>query len=164
MNFKYPGGGGYLPHIDGHFYWKDKNNKIKKGWSIYSDNFTNVVIPLESSTKKNGCLFLSSKKDTIKLGNKNWNKISSFLKKFTPYIKKQYIKKFIFHPAVLNSGDILIFDWYCAHLSSKNNSKNSRMIFYATYCNINKKLRNVKEEYFEDKKFSKNGKLAKSLQ
>ena len=43
LNFKYPGGGGYLPHIDGHFYWKDKNNKIKKGWSIYSDNFTNVV-------------------------------------------------------------------------------------------------------------------------
>ena len=28
LNFKYPGGEGYLPHIDGHFLWKDKNNKL----------------------------------------------------------------------------------------------------------------------------------------
>ena len=27
LNFKYPGGKGYLPHIDGHFLWKDKYNK-----------------------------------------------------------------------------------------------------------------------------------------
>ena len=25
LNFKYPKGEGYLPHIDGHFFWKDKN-------------------------------------------------------------------------------------------------------------------------------------------
>ena len=25
LNFKFPGGKGYLPHIDGHFYWIDKN-------------------------------------------------------------------------------------------------------------------------------------------
>ena len=23
LNFKYPGGQGYLPHIDGHFFWRD---------------------------------------------------------------------------------------------------------------------------------------------
>ena len=29
LNFKFPGGKGYLPHIDGHFYWKDKKKNIK---------------------------------------------------------------------------------------------------------------------------------------
>jgi ectoine hydroxylase-related dioxygenase (phytanoyl-CoA dioxygenase family) len=163
LNFKYPGGEGFLPHIDGHFYWKDKNNKIKKGWSVYSDSFTNVVIPLEKSDEKNGCLYLSSKQDTLKLGD-SWNKISKLITKFTPYLKKRLIKNFSFFPTKLNSGDVLIFDWYCAHLSKKNNSKSSRMIFYATFCKKNKKSNAVRNNYYSDKKLSKNNNLAKSVQ
>ena len=53
LNFKYPGGKGFAPHIDGHFYWKDKNNKIRKGWNVYSKNFINAVIPLEKSDNQN---------------------------------------------------------------------------------------------------------------
>ena len=30
LNFKYPGGEGFLPHVDGHFYWIDNQKKIKK--------------------------------------------------------------------------------------------------------------------------------------
>ena len=35
LNFKYPDGKGFLPHIDGHFLWLDKNNKYQKGWKKY---------------------------------------------------------------------------------------------------------------------------------
>ena len=64
LNFKFPGAGGFDPHIDGHFLWKNKDNKIKKGWSVYGKKFINVVIPLEKSTIKNGCIYLAKKKDT----------------------------------------------------------------------------------------------------
>ena len=30
LNFKFPGGKGYLPHIDGHFYWRDDKKKYQK--------------------------------------------------------------------------------------------------------------------------------------
>ena len=163
LNFKYPGGKGYVPHIDGHFYWRDKNNKIKRGWSIYSNSFTNVVIPLEKTDIENGCLYLSSKKDFKKLGN-NWTEVTEKLDKFTPNIKKKFLKKFKFFPAVLNAGDILIFDWHCAHKSSNNNSKRSRMIFYATYCSKIRNIKNVRKKYYNDKEFSKNNSLIKSLQ
>ena len=47
-------------HIDGHFLWKDKNNKIKKGWSVYGKDLC-VVLPLEKSSIKNGCIYLAKK-------------------------------------------------------------------------------------------------------
>ncbi len=163
LNFKYPGGKGYEAHVDGHFYWKDRFNKVKKGWSVYSNKFTNAVIPLEKSDKKNGCLYLSKKKNVQILGD-NWKEITNSLYKFTPNIKQKDLKKFKFIPAPLNIGDILLFDWHCAHRSSNNFSKKSRMIFYATYCTNNKKIKNIRNKYYTDKKYSKNDKLIKSLQ
>ena len=67
LNFKYPGGQGYLPHIDGHFYWRDKNNKTQKGWKTYGDNLVNLVLPLEKTNKKNGCIYLAKKKTQTNL-------------------------------------------------------------------------------------------------
>lgn len=165
LNFKYPNGGGYLPHIDGHFYWINKNNKIEKGWKKYSNKFLNLVIPLEATNKSNGCLYVAKKDDTEKLGN-NWNSITKRLINNSPNIKKKDIKKFVFFPTILNAGDILLFDWKCAHYSKKNNSKKSRMIFYSTYCeknNINHNY-NYRNNYYYDKETSKNNKLKKSLQ
>ena len=55
LNFKYPGGNGYKPHIDGHFLWSDKNK---------STNFVNnsKVIQYNKKTFKSDFLdiFLSS--------------------------------------------------------------------------------------------------------
>jgi 2-aminoethylphosphonate dioxygenase len=165
LNFKYPGGAGYMPHIDGHFFWKDKHNKLENGWSKYSNSFTNLVIPLEKSTVKNGCLYVAKKKDTQKLGD-NWLSITQKLEKNSPNIKKKDLKKFIFKKIVLNTGDILIFDWKCAHYSKENNSNDSRMIFYSTYCEMNKKINNndFRKAYYRDKEHSKNNKKTKSLQ
>ena len=87
LNFKYPGGEGYLPHIDGHFYWKKKDSKIQNGWKLYANTFTNFVIPLEKSNIDNGCLYVSNKNNTKILGS-NWKKITDNLIKNTPNIKK----------------------------------------------------------------------------
>lgn len=161
LNFKYPGGKGYHPHIDGHFLWRDKKNKLQKGWKKYSNNFTNLVLPLEDTNKKNGCVFLSKKENTKKLG-KNFNEISKNLEIGTPNIKKKDLIKFAFIPIELNVGDICLFNWKCAHFSKKNYSIKSRMIAYITYCNKNK-ITNVRNKYYIDKLTSKNDKNNKSL-
>jgi 2-aminoethylphosphonate dioxygenase len=161
LNFKYPGGQGYLPHIDGHFFWKDKFNIYQKGWQKYSKNFINFVLPLEKSNLKNGCIYLSKKNDTKKIGS-NFDKITKNLIINTPNIKTKDIKKFKFYPIILEAGDICFFDWKCAHYSKKNLSKNSRIIFYATYCEKNKKI-NIRKNYYMDKYSSKNNLKNKSL-
>ena len=162
LNFKYPGGEGFKPHIDGHFLWKDEKKKLRDGWKEYSNDFLSIVIPLEKVNKKNGCLELSSIKNTNKIGS-NFNEITSNIIKYTPNIKKSFLKKFKWTPIEMNIGDILIFNWKCAHKSKKNHSSNSRMIFYATFYESNK-TKNVKEKYYIDKKKSLNPLKNKSLQ
>ena len=148
-------------HIDGHFYWRDKNNKIQNGWKKYSNDFVNLVIPLERTDKKNGCLYLSKKKNLKKLGQ-SFKKITNKMIIGTPNIKINDKKKFNYSAIELNVGDICIFDWKCAHFSKNNNSNRSRMIFYATYFQTNKK-RNVRKNYYLDKISSLNDKKNNSL-
>ena len=52
-------------------------------------------------------------------------------------------------------GDILIFNWKCAHKSKNNNSKTSRTIYYATYYQNKKTKKNILNTYYRDKKFNK---------
>jgi len=162
LNFKYPGAYGFEPHLDGHFLWKSKNNKIKKGWKSYSSKFLSVVIPLENTNKKNGCLEVAEIKDTEKILGQSWEERIKKIYKFTPKIKKKYIKKFNFFSIELNIGDILLFDWKVCHGSKRNYSKKSRMIFYATYAK-NKNNKNLKKKYYSDKISSKNPLVNKSL-
>jgi len=164
LNFKYPGGQGYQPHIDGHFYWIDKNNKIQNGWKKYGDNLVNLVIPLEKTNKKNGCIYLAKKKDTNKLGN-NFGEITRKMIRTTPNIKKKDLHFFKFYPIQMNIGDVCFFSWKCAHYSKKNKSNKSRMIFYATYYEKKKSSNkhSIREQYYKDKFFSKNSRKNKSL-
>ena len=67
-----------------------------------------------------------------------------------------------FKVGMLGLGDVLFFDWKSAHCSKKNNSKKSRMIFYATYNNSNNKSQ--RKKYYSDKNNSKNSRMLKSLQ
>ena len=141
--------------------WKDKNNRQQNGWKKYSDDFINLVIPLEKSDKKNGCIYVAKVKDTKKIGN-TFSLIASKMIMGTPNIKMQDKKKFNFIPIELNKGDICLFDWKCAHYSKNNNSDKSRMIFYATYYKKNNK-ENIRNKYYLDKITSLNDKKNKSL-
>ncbi len=161
LNFKFPGGKGYLPHIDGHFYWRDKNKKYQNGWKKYSSNFINLVLPLEESNINNGCIYVASKNDTNKIG-KSFKKITDKLVIHTPNIKLKDLKKFNFFPIELKVGDICLFNWKCAHYSENNQSNKSRMIFYATFCKKNKDM-NLRKMYYLDKQSSYNNKKNKSL-
>ncbi len=163
LNLKLPGGEGFEPHIDGHFTWIDKKKKIRKGWQEYSNNFLNVVIPLEKTNKDNGCLRLADLHSTKKYLGNSWKKINSKLDYLTPKVKKKYIKSFKFQSIEQNPGDVLFFDWRVCHSSKKNNSKKSRMIFYVTYAQLKEGKRKIRQKYYSDKVLSKNPLFMKSI-
>lgn len=153
-NLKPPGGGGFRPHYDGIFYFKNENKKLKKGWYEYSNYFLNVLVALDKCTKQNG---------SIEIGrwhNKNFDSLYENTKKNgSPELKIKFAKKIKFKLIELNAGDILFFSNKCPHQSKKNLSKSSRKVLYYTYA-IGKK--NIYKRYFLDKQKSLN-KNSKSL-
>ena len=162
LNFKPSSGGGkFRMHIDGHFDWYDSNNIKKKGWEEYGNNFVNAVIPIESSNMKNGCLYVCDKSETYKLYGKSWDNIKSKLDGSGPYLKyedESLVKKIYIEQ---EPTDLLLFDWQCIHGSEKNLSKFERPILYLTYNSFSDG--NNLEQYYFDKKHSKNSKKQKSL-
>lgn len=146
LNFKYPKSEGFGHHIDGHWFWQKKDSTREKGWTRYGDSFLNVVIPLENVFLKNGCLYLSSKKNTINVLGNSWEKITNNLKNNKSILKEKF--KYKSYP--LSVGDLLIFDWKVSHFSKKNLSNASRMIIYATFSN----KKNQMAKYYLDKKNS----------
>jgi ectoine hydroxylase-related dioxygenase (phytanoyl-CoA dioxygenase family) len=160
LNFKYSGGAGYNPHVDGHYMWIDKNGIKNYGWKKYSNYFLNVVIPIDDVKIKNGCLYVGNKKNIKKLG-KNYHQIIKSLSKHNYEIPKKINKKIKYHPIELNSGDILFFDWKCPHFSKKNNSILTRRQIYITYCDS--KIPNPRKNYYLDRINTKSDKKKLSL-
>ena len=153
-NFKPAGGDGFSAHYDGIFYFKNKNNKKKKGWYEYSNFFVNALIALDKCNKKNGSIEISN------WDNRSFDDLYKNTKKNgSPELSKKVERKLKFKHIALNPGDILFFSNKCPHRSKKNNSKSSRMILYYTYT---KGKKNIYNKYFKDKLNSKN-KNSKSL-
>ena len=50
------------------FIGETKIRNIRMGGKKYSSNFINLVLPLEQSSIKNGCIYVANKKDTKKIG------------------------------------------------------------------------------------------------
>ena len=160
INIKYSGGLGYKPHIDGHYSWIDKQGKKNKGWKKYSNFFLNVVIPLDKVRKKNGCLYVSEKKNIKKIG-KDFLSIINTVNKNNFEIPKNINQKIKYFPIELNMGDILIFDWRCPHFSKKNYSSLIRKQIYITYCA--KKIIDPRKKYYLDRANTKSDKSKLSL-
>lgn len=138
-------------HIDGHFYWNDKNNRQRKGWKEYANNFVNLVIPFEKTDKNNGCLKILPREETLNFG-KNWDEITSKLKDKGPFLKENYLFKSNENIIEMMPGDILLFDWLCIHGSDNNDSSFDRPIMYLTFnCESDGNLMN---KYFSDKNSS----------
>lgn len=132
INWKYPGAEGFEPHQDAQV-WEPLYKKIK--------SFVSLTISIDKTTKKNGCLEIAAKyhKKGL-LGN---NKSA---------IPKKIVKKLQWKKIYTKPGDIIIFDAYTPHRSSKNYTKKPRRMMYLTY--NAKKDGNLRKKYFEDKRKS----------
>ena len=148
-NAKPPGGEGFFAHYDGVFEFINFKNEKKKGWYEYGDFFISVLVALDPCNKENGALELA------KSHKGNFDQLFENTKKDgTPALSDDVESKTEFKVIDLNIGDIIIFSNTCPHKSKKNDSKKTRRIIYYTYTlGENGSKYN---EYFEDKKNSKN--------
>ncbi len=131
INFKPPGCGPDKLHQDS-----------QAGWYKYAKNFINVLVSLEKSTNRNGCLY-------IDVSGNNCFKIVS--KKMKP-LKKKELKNPKFRKILLAEGDIIFFNSYTPHFSYSNNSKKSRTQIYITY--NKEKDGKFRSKYIKDKRKS----------
>ncbi len=129
INFKPPGCGPDRLHQDS-----------QAGWNKYTKNFVNVLLSVERSTTKNGCLH-------IDVSGNNCNRIVK--NKMRP-LKKKELKNPKFKKLLLGEGDLVFFNSYTPHFSYSNNSKKSRSQIYLTY--NKEKDGKFRSKYIKDKK------------
>ena len=131
INFKPPGSRSDHLHQD-----------VQGGWLKYSKNFISVVISIDKSEKDNSNLIFDvSGNNSKKLVIKEMKKILS-----------KDLSKPRFKAMPLNKGDVIFFNGFVPHKSSKNLSKKKRTQVYLTYSLSNK--RNIRSDYFKDKLLS----------
>ena len=121
INFKYPGGEGFLPHQD-----------IAASWGNYCNRHVSVAIPLCDTNEENGCIFFGKK--TNHMLTENFQDLNENIH---------------LEACPTNAGDIILFDSYVPHASYGNNSNLSRTIVFFTY--TPSECGNFYEEYHSDK-------------
>ena len=149
FNLKPPGGEGFKAHYDGVFIFVDPDNKKKCGWYEYGDTFINVLVAIDDCNEENGTIELA-KSENEPFHNLIKKTKSEEIAELLDEVEKGYS----FEKINLNVGDLVIFKNTCPHKSSINNSNTPRRILYYTY--LDEKFGNQYENYFFDKKFSKN--------
>ena len=122
---------------------EDKLHQDMQGdWEKYTKNFVSVLISIDKSSKKNGCLEFDIS------GNNH-----KFLKgKLFQELKVSQLDKPVFKKIELESGDVVFFNAYIPHRSGKNISNQRRSQIYLTY--NKKKDGNFRNIYFKEKRIN----------
>ena len=108
-------------------------------WLKYSKNFITLLISLVKTNNKNGNLI-------IDVSGHNKDQIRG---KMFEVLKTKQLKKPKFKSQPTNPGDILLFNGFTPHKSTKNLTNNSRDQIYITYCEA--KNKNTRKKYFKEK-------------
>ncbi len=132
LNFKWPGGGAFAPHQD------------NPAFSHFPpDEFMNVMIPIDSATIENGCLYVA----------RNWRRdfsdspeinqeMLSVGKALLPYIvggsnhgsiEPVLVEKISWMPLLVSPNDLVIFSSFVPHTSESNQSDGSRRAMFITF-------------------------------
>ena len=112
------------------------------GWNKFSKKFVNILISIEKSDKKNGCLQFDV----------SGNNCSKLCKKDMSPLKYKELKKPKFKKFELSEGDIVFFNNYIPHKSMPNKSKKSRIQIYLTYNAYS--AGDFRKKYIEEKRKS----------
>ena len=125
INFKMPGGSGFNAHQD-----------VQAGWDKYCKIHITVLVSIDKSNKKNGCLELSP-----------GNHLRGILgEKWTPLDENSL--NYISCPS--DPGDVVFFDSYCPHRSKPNDTDQPRRVLYVTYNKLNEG--DHRKQYYADKR------------
>ena len=106
INFKYPGGEGFVAHQD-----------VSAGWGMYCNKHVNIALPLCDTNIENGCIYFGPRMTEMK----------------TDYFKDLPENSISLDKKETNKGDLICFDSYIPHASYSNNSDEKRIILFYTY-------------------------------
>tara|TARA_B100000886_G_scaffold340543_1_gene311049 strand:+ start:9563 stop:10309 length:747 start_codon:yes stop_codon:yes gene_type:complete len=106
INFKYPGGEGFIPHQD-----------VSAGWGMYCNKHVNIAIPLCDTNVENGCIYFGPR----------------FTDMQTDYFEDMPEDSVTLEKKETNKGDLICFDSYVPHSSYSNKSDKKRIILFYTY-------------------------------
>ena len=130
INFKMPGGDGFLPHQD-----------AQAGWETYARYYINAMVTIDEATSENGCLEVAKRPATPKLVGNEWEPLT---------VEQTATMDFKMLPT--KPGDVLFFDAYVPHRSAPNTSEKIRRIYFATYNRLSEG--DFLERYYADKRQS----------
>jgi ectoine hydroxylase-related dioxygenase (phytanoyl-CoA dioxygenase family) len=130
INFKLPGGGGFEAHQD-----------IQPGWDDYCKYFISVLVTIDDSNERNGCLELSSGHHTRGLIGERWKPLTGEQLAGIEFVK---------YP--MAPGDVAFFDCFVPHRSEPNLTDKQRRNLYLTYNRAAEGDHRLK--YFADKRAS----------
>jgi predicted HD phosphohydrolase len=112
LNFKMPGGAGFLCHQDATAY----------STGNLASHHVSAMVAIDKATKENGCLEVAP--GLHKQG---------ILKNNEGVTDGQLEKEFEFIDILTNPGDVVLFDSYLPHRSGPNRSDKPRQLAYLTY-------------------------------
>lgn len=129
INFKLPGGAGFLPHQDA------------PAFTTFGHDFhITLMLSFDDSTVQNGCL---------EVVPGSWpNENLPFNPDLT--IADDAAKSLAWQPLPTKAGDIVMFGSYLPHRSGPNNATEPRRALYATYNRVADG--NVRDQYFAKKR------------
>ena len=149
VNFKPAGGEGFFAHYDGIFEFTSLEGVKRNGWHQYANDFITVLVALDDFTEENGALEIADCHD------ESFEKLLARTKKNgTPDLLPEVEAECTFQHVLIKKGDLCVFDHRCPHRSEPNRSNHARGSLYLTYSPLSSG--NFYEQYFNDKKNSKN--------
>ena len=133
INFKYPGGIGYIAHQDG------------LGYTMFGHTFhMSILIPADPMTLENGCLQLVAG---------DWRAPHFLPQDENGDIKEEIAREFKWDPVICDAGTVVMFNSYVPHMSETNRSKTKRRAAYLTFNGVSQgdarsKFYNLRREMY----------------
>ena len=144
INYKAPGGGGYLPHQDGY-----SGLGVPQYQSAHDRGFIAYVcmVAIDAMTVANGC---------PEVGWQCWQRKEGWLKKkgapsdvSTVHGTIEFEDMGPYTPLEMGRGDVLIYDNFMPHQSGPNTSDAWRRALFGIYYGCESTPRDLRAEYYE---------------
>jgi hypothetical protein len=133
INYKQPGGNGFLPHQD-----------VGAFQSVGTKNHITVLIAIDEFSRENGCLEVATSHREI------WKEHKILEHNEKGGIVENIVNTLTWEPILMQPGDVLFFGSYIPHRSGPNLTETSRRALYLTYNPV--KEGNRYEQYYIDKR------------
>ena len=137
LNYKFPGGGGYVPHQDGYdgLGVPQYVSPAQRGFIAYV-----AMIAVDDTTLANGC---------AQVAPATWARKEGWLDFHSARHNASFDHLGPYQPVELAAGDVLIYDNFMPHMSFPNLSRQKRRALFAIYYGAESTPRDLRGLYYQ---------------